>query len=529
MSNETSAAVAANTSAAVAANKPPAPQGSSLPAIADGSTKQGKVVALSAISNGQSSTPAWVDDKGKIDEIEFSLDFCKRHKIVCVNNTLCDLNGVVKSSDLQRAIMEEIAPYVRYSIANKVDGLMKALRLSAPRRDYKLREDLIHFHNGTYVVGDGFKAKKMIVPNRLPVRYDPDAPKPEKWLAFLNDLLEPEDQETLAQYMGYTMIPSTKLQKALFLTGAGKEGKSVTSVILSRILGDNATPVKIESLCKNRFALAALENKLACIEDDVTTESIKETDIFKSLVTAAAPLMVEQKNQPAHPALLYARYFGCSNANLSSLHDRSDGFFRRLLTIKVKSRPENRVDNPHLISELSEELPGITKWCVEALERLVAQDFKITISKETADGMKEIIEEQDSTIAFLDSDVLEFDPDAAESSRLLFSAYQVFCEANCLIALKEQSFLKQLALRAEKYHLHADKNVRVGSSVVRGYRGVRIKNSTTVKQAQNKVPSRASSGIIDDDPVPSGNLEDEWIDLPDEDDDDDIMAELAAR
>ena len=324
------------------------------------------------------------------------------------------------------------------------------------------------------------------------------------------------------------MIPSTKLQKALFLTGAGKEGKSVTSVILSRILGDNATPVKIESLCKNRFALAALENKLACIEDDVTTESIKETDIFKSLVTAAAPLMVEQKNQPAHPALLYARYFGCSNANLSSLHDRSDGFFRRLLTIKVKSRPEDRVDNPHLISELSKELPGITKWCVEALERLVAQDFKITISKKTADGMTEIIEEQDSTIAFLDSNVLEFDPDAAESSRLLFSAYQVFCEANCLIALKEQSFLKQLALRAEKYHLHADKNVRVGSNVVRGYRGVRIKNSTTVKQAQNKAPSRASSGIIDDDPVPSGNLEDEWIDLPDEDEDD-ILADLEAQ
>ncbi len=42
--------------------------------------------------------------------------------------------------------------------------------------------------------------------NRLPVRYVLDAPKPEKWLAFLNDLIYPEDIPALQEFMGYSFI-----------------------------------------------------------------------------------------------------------------------------------------------------------------------------------------------------------------------------------------------------------------------------------------------------------------------------------
>ena len=48
-------------------------------------------------------------------------------------------------------------------------------------------------HGKLYDLDGTFTEEKEWTMNRLPVRYDPDAPKPEKWLAFLNDLLEKTD------------------------------------------------------------------------------------------------------------------------------------------------------------------------------------------------------------------------------------------------------------------------------------------------------------------------------------------------
>ena len=74
--------------------------------------------------------------------------------------------------------------------------------------------------------------------NRLPVRYNPDAPAPEKWLAFLDDLLEKEDIPVLQEFMGYVMIPSNRGQKMLLMIGNGGEGKSRIGRVLRAILGD---------------------------------------------------------------------------------------------------------------------------------------------------------------------------------------------------------------------------------------------------------------------------------------------------
>ena len=68
--------------------------------------------------------------------------------------------------------------------------------------------------------------EKELCLNRLPVEYQPDAPAPTKWLEFLDSLLIPEDILTLQEYLGYLLIPSTKAQKMLVMTGKGGEGKS---------------------------------------------------------------------------------------------------------------------------------------------------------------------------------------------------------------------------------------------------------------------------------------------------------------
>ena len=45
--------------------------------------------------------------------------------------------------------------------------------------------------------------------NRLPVKYDPKAATPDRWLTFLHELLDDADIPTLQEYLGYCLIPST--------------------------------------------------------------------------------------------------------------------------------------------------------------------------------------------------------------------------------------------------------------------------------------------------------------------------------
>src|SRR6516165_6848193 len=54
------------------------------------------------------------------------------------------------------------------------------------------------------------------------VAFDPDAPEPKHWLAFLSDLW-PQDAEaivTLQDWFGYTLSPDTSQQKILFIVGS---------------------------------------------------------------------------------------------------------------------------------------------------------------------------------------------------------------------------------------------------------------------------------------------------------------------
>lgn len=61
----------------------------------------------------------------------------------------------------------------------------------------------------------------------MTVNYNKDAPKPEKWLAFLDGLLEADDIVCLQEFMGYCLIPSNRGQKMLLITEKAVKEKAV--------------------------------------------------------------------------------------------------------------------------------------------------------------------------------------------------------------------------------------------------------------------------------------------------------------
>lgn len=71
-----------------------------------------------------------------------------------------------------------------------------------------------------------------------------------------------EDIPTLQEYMGYSLLPTTKGQKMMLIIGKGGEGKSRIGLVMRSILGINMNSCSIQKIETSKFARADLENKL---------------------------------------------------------------------------------------------------------------------------------------------------------------------------------------------------------------------------------------------------------------------------
>ena len=383
--------------------------------------------------------PSWVDDKGKILEAAFCEYFLAKHPLVCLKQTLFDLDGEVDEDKLIYEIHQEIRYHARNDVAKKVKRLVEALK------------------NGTYYLGErGFVSDKELCLNRLPVEYQADATPPVQWLKFLDELLISEDILTLQEYIGYLLIPSTKAQKMLILTGKGGEGKSRIGLLLKKLLGPAAHMEAVLRLETNRFASANLEHKLVMIDDDLNMTALPETRNIKSIVTAEDRICVERKGKQATQGLLYARLLCFGNGNLVAAHDTSDGFWRRQILISVKDKPEGRADDPYLIDKLLEELSGILPLSERARQNLAA-------AMEDGCHLDQFMQA---------SSYVRFDPEKSARSTYLFRAYNKWCADNLEKPTTQKKFSQYLFKNADRYGIRFSKHIEGG---YRGYRGVYVR------------------------------------------------------
>lgn len=304
---------------------------------------------------GKSSprNPLWPDwfDGEKIDEVTFCHELIRNHPMKCIENRFFTPDGPVEDeAELKQLILKEIQAFIIHGLSKRVANLLESLRIIAYSAPLDIEVDCIHLKNGIYHLADGtFQESRLFCRNRLPVAYNPKAAKPERWLAFLNELLEPEDIPTLQEYLGYCLIPCTKGQKMMFLLGKGGEGKSRIGLVLKKLMGDAVSNGSIQKVETSRFARADLENRLLMVDDDLNMNALPKTNYIKSIVTAEAKMDVERKGIQSYQSDIYARFLCFGNGALTALYDHSDGFWRRQLVLTTKDRPANREDDPFLV------------------------------------------------------------------------------------------------------------------------------------------------------------------------------------
>ena len=419
--------------------------------------------------------PAWFTGK-TINEPIFCREFLEKHHLAHTENSFFTPNGkVTDENNLRSAIYHLLEPFVVSSLSKKVDDIMKDLRIKAQVKELLPQIDRIHVQNGTlFLNGTFIEEKTEIVRSRFPVRYDPNAKPPTRWLQFVSDLLWPEDIPTLQEFIGYGLIPSNAGQKMMVIKGSGGEGKSQIGHVLARLFGPNMKDGSVGKVSENPFARADLEHIHLMVDDDMRLEALKQTNYVKSIVTAKGKMDLERKNKQSYQGWMYARILAFSNGDLVSLYDRSDGFFRRQLILTTKRKPPDRIDDPDLSDKLCSELEGIFLWAFEGLQRLVKNSFRFTESDRARLNREMVRKDANNIELFMESQgYITRDEGLTVSSRQLAQIYDTWCDENAYPAMKSKTLIEYLTANQEKFGIVYTNNiVNAAGRRVRGFKGI---------------------------------------------------------
>ena len=420
--------------------------------------------------------PEWMDDKA-INEVQFCRAFLQTHPMVSVGGAFFTKDGLVADENrLRKEVYDDIKHHITTGLWKKVGNLLEVLRMECCVETLPMYEDRIHVANGTVYLDGSFSEEKDFCRNRLPVAYRPDAPEPSQWLAFLSQLLYPEDIPTLQEFFGYCLIPSTRGQKMLLITGKGGEGKSRVGIVLQSLLGSNMKTGSLSKVETSPFARADLQNMLVMLDDDMKMEALKQTNYIKSIVTAELPLDLEKKGIQSYQADMRVRFLAFGNGTLQALHDRSFGFFRRQIILEAKERDPARKDNPYLAEKLCEEKEGIFLWALEGLRRLIRNDFQFTISDRAGANMEAAVADGNNIVEFMKSEgYFRLKADSEVSSKAIYDVYQQWCEDNALNPLAQKSLTAYLKQNEKAYNLEYTNKVHIGGGrYARGFLGIEL-------------------------------------------------------
>ena len=436
--------------------------------------------------------PLWTSGSGdsrKLNEQMYITDFVERKQVRCINNKLYSVDGAIEDGKARQLIIRDILPYVKTNHGDKADKLLRSIKALCYTEPPEPDTERLHFANGTLSKDkDGlftvFSEEKDFCLNRFPVKYDPNAPKPERFLRYLQDVYQGDDQITIQQYCGYCLIPTTILQKALIIIGEGGEGKSVLGAILNGVIGeDNCYNESISTLQK-AFGVANVEGKLLFIDDDLSESALTNARMFKNLVTNKTTISAEKKFVQSNQILSFVRFVCFGNFTLQALYDLSEGFQRRQLILQAKPKEPDRIDNPFIDREILEnEAEGVMMWLLEGLNALIQNKWQITVSERTKEKSDSFKRENDSVLLFLtECDGIKLGEGLRAHCTGLYTAYEHFCRDNMLTPLKERNFLATLKTKGRtagitKIGYPFELINKNGRKKARGFEGISVSDS----------------------------------------------------
>jgi putative DNA primase/helicase len=385
-------------------------------------------------------------------------------------------NGVYElfaESHILQEVRRKLGKHLTISRHREIELFIKA---STMKDMQDPPEDLIVVANGVLNVKMGqlepFNPDYFMF-NAFPVKYDQNADCP-KFKTFLAEVVpSPENVKVLQEFAGYCLLRDCRFEKALMLVGSGANGKSTFLKVLIKVLGkENVSTMPLQVISGNRFALAELYGKVANIYPELPAVALKDTGLFKTLVTGEM-ISGEVKFMGRFNFIPYAKLaFSCNN--MPQTPDDTDAFFRRwgIVAFTVQFLPDNPKTDPNLYGKLTtpEELSGVLNWMLEGLRRLLQQG-KFSISETVEQTKERYTLLSNSAKAFAERRLIAT-VDKWETKENVFNAYIQFCKENTLPAISKNAFSMQLS----QYIACIDSTTKILGKGVRIWRNIKLKD-----------------------------------------------------
>ena len=223
------------------------------------------------------------------------------------------------------------------------------------------------------------------VHHSLPYAFDPDAPEPAAWLAFLKSLWadDPEAISCLQELFGYIAAGGTEMQKMFLLVGPKRGGKGTIARVLKALVGAHNTAGPTLSSLATQFGMECLIGKPLGIISDARLGGGDNSIVTERLLSISGEdtLNVDRKHRTSVTLQLPTRFVVLTN-ELPRFSDASGALASRFIVLTLSNSFYGRED-VGLTQKLLAELPGIFNWSLIGAERLKERGrFKVPASSE---------------------------------------------------------------------------------------------------------------------------------------------------
>jgi len=366
--------------------------------------------------------------------------------------------------------------YIRMLIGQKLGQSCTTFKvaevLAALKRKTYLKNDKLNWapylnlKNGMFDI-DTFELSKheptYFSTIQLPVEYVPEAPCPI-WLETLEGIFgdksaadKKQHIEVLQEFFGLGLTKETKYEKALFMLGEGRNGKSTLLFALENVLGQaNYSAVTLEALIKPNY-VSEIYGKLANVSIETNAKSSIYDAMFKAIVSGDTIAADRKYGHPFKFRPFCKMIFALNN--MPQVNDKTDAFYKRLITLRLTRQFADAEQDRALKGKILSELNGIFLWMVQGYQRLRDRGYfdpGENIEAET----NEYRLENNSVLSFVDEkchlDNLHMIP-----KDNLYEVYRDWCKASGMMALSKKKFgiqlVKHFALEKDSRSVHGDR------------------------------------------------------------------------
>lgn len=282
---------------------------------------------------------------------------------------------------------------------------------------------------------------------------DPGKDGSEAWEKFLDEITQGDGslRGYLQQVAGMATVGTVLTEAAVFLIGAGRNGKSTFLNALAGVLGSYAATMPVDVLTTARqqrgAVFAELRGRRLVQTGELEQGSRLSVATLKQLCSTDR-IPCERKYcapgsfRPTHTVVMASNY-------LPRVGSDDVGTWRRIVSVPFQADFSGKSEVKNLAAKLIADAgPAILAWCVEGAKLYLREGGKLTPPDIVVETTEDYRTSEDKVGNFLQQCCEIGDPGSLRTqARTLYQAYRDFAENAGEYAGREREFSASLAAR----------------------------------------------------------------------------------